>query len=212
MGFRMMLQRTRSALVALSCAGMLSSPAMAQQPVRSIAAGESAKRPDSLSPAAKLSNAGGSIAPAKMFASKSLPMALDVALDRNHSLSGEVRDAQGRLQLDTDVVLWQGNDMLQRTRTDQRGRFQFSKLRGGEYRIATPDTTIACRAWVASLAPPNARKSLLVVANMYSVRGQRPINEVFCFNPFLMGTIVAAAIAIPIAVHDSGDGQLADGS
>ena len=122
-----------------------------------------------------------------------------------------MRNAQGQLQLDTDVVLWQGNQMLQRTRTNERGQFRFTRLRGGMYRIATPDITLACRAWTAKLAPPSARQSLLVVANMYSARGQQPINEVFCFNPFLMGTIVAAAIAIPIAVHDDGDGQLSDG-
>lgn len=205
MGFRMMLRRSRSALVAMSCAGMLSSPVLAQQPVPSTNTG---------SPIPRVANAstGGSTAPAKMFARKSVPLAFDVALDRNRSLSGEVRNEQGQLQVDTDVVLWRGSEMLQRTRTNESGKFQFTELRGGEYRIATPDATIACRAWVATLAPPNARESLLVVGNMYSVRGQRPINEVFCFNPFLMGTIVAAAIAIPIAVHDSGDGQLADGS
>ncbi len=210
MGFRMMLRRTRTALVAMSCAGMLSSPILAQQPVQSTNTGQPAKRAGNV--LANVASVGGSTAPAKMYARKSVPLAFDVALDRSGSLRGEVRDEQGKLQIDADVVLWQGSRMLQRTRTNERGKFQFTKLRGGEYRIATPDATIACRAWVSTLAPPNARESLLVVANMYSVRGQRPINEVFCFNPFLMGTIVAAAIAIPIAVHDSGDGQLADGS
>ena len=136
----------------------------------------------------------------------------DVKLDRTQRLHGEVRDAQGQLLPNTDVVLWRGATLVNRTRTDAKARFQFPEVRGGLYRVATPDVTVACRAWTAELAPPNAGESLLVVANLYSARGQQPINEVFCFNPFLMGTIVAAAIAIPIAIHDSGDGQLPDGS
>ena len=136
----------------------------------------------------------------------------DVKLDSSQRLHGEVRDAQGKLLPNTDVVLWQGSTLVNRTRTDAKARFHFPAVRGGQYRIATPDVTVECRAWTAELAPPNAGESLLVVANLYSARGQQPINEVFCFNPFLMGTIVAAAIAIPIALHDSGDGQLPDGS
>ena len=137
-------------------------------------------------------------------------LTFDVALDAQGSLFGEVRDGQGKAQRNTDVVLWQGNQMIQRTRTNGQGQFYFANLQGGIYRIATPDVTLECRAWTSQLAPPSARESLLVVANMYSARGQQPINEVFCFNPFLMGTIVAAAIAIPIAIHDSGDGELSD--
>lgn len=140
------------------------------------------------------------------------PLVLDVGLDANRGLRGEVRDAQGQSQANTDVVLWQKDLMVQRTRSDSQGRFRFRDLKGGHYQIATRDSKVACRAWTAGHAPPSARESLLIVANVYSARGQQPINEVFCFNPFLMGTIIAAAIAIPIAIHDSGDGQLPDGS
>jgi hypothetical protein len=143
---------------------------------------------------------------------KQRPLVLDVGLDANRALRGEVRDAQGQAQANTDVVLWKKDVIVQRTRSDGKGRFRFRDLKGGHYQIATPDSKVACRAWTAGHAPPSARKSLLIVANVYSARGQQPINEVFCFNPFLMGTIIAAAIAIPIAVHNSGDGQLQDGS
>lgn len=181
-----MVRWLRLAVVSMACLGMISAPVVAQTPIP----------------------ASGRVVPGR----PAKPMMLDVALDAGGSLRGEVRNEQGQVKPDADVVLWKGMDVLQRVRTDARGRFQFDRLRGGQYRIATADVTIACRAWTAGLAPPAARQSLLVVANMYSARGQQPINEVFCFNPFLMGTIIAAAIAIPIAVHDSGDGQLPDGS
>lgn len=143
---------------------------------------------------------------------KTRGLVFDVQLDDGHGLRGEVRGANGQLKKGTDVALWKETSLMGQVRTDSQGQFRFAELRGGRYRVATADSVVACRAWTAGLAPPNARQSLLVVTNVYSTRGQQPINEVFCFNPFLMGTIVAAAIAIPIAVHDSGDGQLPDGS
>ena len=137
---------------------------------------------------------------------------LDLELAEGGVLRGEVWGSQGHAQIATDVVLWRDDEMIARDRTDTDGKFRFRGLRGGRYRITAADSVLPCRAWRQGAAPPGARESILLVANMYSARGQQPINEVFCFNPFLMGTVIAAAIAIPIAVHDSGDGQLADGS
>lgn len=139
-------------------------------------------------------------------------LVMDMVLTEAGGLRGEVWDSLGHPQIAADVMLWKDTELVGQTRTDADGQFQFEGLRTGMYRLATPEATVACRVWGKTVAPPNARQSLLVVTNMYSARGQQPINEVFCFNPFLMGTIIAAAIAIPIAVHDSGDGQLADGS
>jgi len=140
------------------------------------------------------------------------PLALDVKLDAKRGLHGELRDAQGKLMPKTDVTLWQQKQLKQRTLSDAQGRFRFTEVRGGIYQIATPEAAITCRAWTAQAAPPHARESLLIVTNIYSARGQQPINEVFCYNPFLMGTIIAAAIAIPIAIHDSGDGNFESGT
>ena len=145
-------------------------------------------------------------------APSSQKLIMDLVLAEGDVLRGEVWNSSGHAQIATDVVLWKDADLIGRTLTDADGKFRFEGLPTGLYRIATPDATIACRVWSERVAPPNARQSLLIVTNMYSARGQQPINEVFCFNPFLMGTIIAAAIAIPIAVHNSGDGQLADGS
>lgn len=209
--WKMPLHWGRSTLVVLASLGMSISPivqsAFAQQPAPAQQA-PNFVRNVTLAPQTNR-EIGRLLAKGAVVAKREL--ALDIALGEQGSLTGEVRDAQGQLAVNTDVVLWQGNQMLQRTRTNKRGQFRFANLRGGLYRIATPDITLECRAWTAKHAPPSARESLLVVANMYSARGQQPINEVFCFNPFLMGTIVAAAIAIPIAVHDDGDGQLTDG-
>lgn len=139
-------------------------------------------------------------------------IALDVLLDGKGTLSGELRDRQGRAIPRTPVLLWKGEYPIQHVRTDDQGRFAFSGLRVGVYRVASRRASVACRAWTAKIAPPSARQRLLVVAQNVSARGQQPLKERFIANPFVMGTVIAAAIAIPIAIHDSGDDDGPDGS
>lgn len=206
-----MLRWTRSTLVATSTAGILCAPVMAQQPINVPANAV----PVVVAPASVTTKQTGIVktveAKSRQFGSAT-SLALDVTLDDGGSVRGEIRDAQGQLKPGTAVALWRGQNEVQRVRADQHGAFRFVGLTGGMYRITTPDTTVHCRFWTAGHAPPASRQGLLIVTNEYSERGQQPINEVFCFNPFLMGTIIAAAIAIPIAVHESGDDDLSDGS
>ena len=178
----MRLRTLKSTLAALACLGMLAGPLMAADPDRS------------LSPPA----AGR-------------PRIHDIALDADRSLHGEVRDVDGKLQPDADVSLWLGTVLVQRVRTGRWGRFAFRGLRGGSYEIRTSATRVTCRAWTAATAPPRAPTTILLLSNTGSVRGQQPLAEAFVFNPFLMGALIAAAIAIPIALHNS-DQDLPEGS
>jgi len=50
-----------------------------------------------------------------------------------------------------------------------------------------------------------ALNQLLVVSDSSVERGQRPIGELFCSPPFLIGALIVAAIVIPIAVHNAQD-------
>ena len=146
-------------------------------------------------------------------ASRKRTASLDVELSAEGVLAGELRDRQGRVQPLQDVWLWQKTRRVGRTRSDQRGRFQFRGVRGGVYRVVTGDVAVWCRCWPKATSPPAARAGLLLVTSDISTRGQQPLKEVFVANPFVMGGIIAAAIAIPIAVHNSGDDdQLPDGS
>ena len=95
--------------------------------------------------------------------------------------------------------------------TDQRGGFVFSNLAAGTYRLETKSGVYLCRIWTHAAAPPSAAPSLLVVNDAQIERGQRPMKEIFRSDPLLMAAIVAAAIAIPIAVHKSQDDS-AEGS
>ena len=144
--------------------------------------------------------------PASMPSSSSARTAIrDVALDQKQTLRGEVRNVDGQVQPAMDLVLWRESGAVRRTRTDRSGRFAFHQLKGGTYTILTPTSSTTCRVWTAEVAPPQARPAILVLSGVRSHRGQRPLEEAFVFNPFIMGTIIAAAIAIPIAIHNSGD-------
>ena len=178
----MRLHTLKSTLAALACFGMLAGPLMADDPHRILSPQD-----------------------------KGRPLIHDVALDANRSLHGEVRDVDGKVQPNTDVSLWLGAVMVQRARTDRFGHFVFRGLRGGAYQIRTAATSFTCRAWTAATAPPRAQTTILLLSNTGSVRGQQPLNEAFAFNPFLMGALIAAAIAIPIVLHNS-DQDLPEGS
>ena len=178
----MRLHTLKSTLAALACLGMLAGPLLADDPDRLLS----------------LPDAGR-------------PLIHDVALDANTSLHGVVRDVNGKLQPNTEVSLWRGAVIVQRARTDQFGRFAFRGLRGSTYRIGTAATSVTCRAWTAATAPPGAQTTILLLSNTDSVRGQRPLSEAFIFNPLLMGALIAAAIAIPIALYNS-DEDLPAGS
>ena len=178
----------RATMLALACLGLVASPALGQH--------------------------GGSQPSPNRKTTMTIKRASkpDVKLDQKGSLVGHLLNSSGQPIAQATMTLWKGDSRLERTRTDEQGRFRFTRLRGGPYRIATERNFVEFRAWPAQIAPPRAADRLLVAPNTLTARGQQPLNEAFAFNPFLMGTIVAAAIAIPIAVHNSGDGQLPDGS
>lgn len=141
-----------------------------------------------------------------------LPQVVDVALTARAELRGEIRGSEAQPRPHASVELWRADQKVRVARSDAAGRFRFGDVAGGVYQLRSGDSVVVCRVWTASVAPPRAAGELLLVARNTTVRGQQPLNEVFCFNPFVMGTIISSAVAIPIAVHDSGDGQLEDGS
>jgi hypothetical protein len=102
------------------------------------------------------------------------------------------------------VVLRQSGLERGRTITDARGRFWFGGLRGGIYRVVAGGRSLLVRAWAAETAPPAAGKVALLVVGPEVVRGQMPLEEFFASDAVVIAGMVAAMIAIPIAVHNSG--------
>jgi hypothetical protein len=150
----------------------------------------------------------------------------DVALDEAGGLNGQAVTTQGQPLVNQTVVLDNGLTRAAAT-TNEQGQFRFDNVRGGAYRVQLADHTQYCRAWRAGTAPPIANGGLMVVQGDQSVLGQycgtpvgcgSPVGAGFAgfrealHNPLVVGGIIAAAIAIPVALHNSDDDDPAPAS
>jgi hypothetical protein len=134
------------------------------------------------------------------------PNVIDVALQSSGVLRGVVVDQQGALLSRTEVKVWQKDQQIAVTATDEQGRFAVSNLRGGVYQITAAGGQGIYRVWAVSTAPPVAQPGAMVVAGHDLVRGQAssPVLRFFT-NPWVLAGLVGAAIAIPIALSNDDD-------
>ena len=151
----------------------------------------------------------------------------DVRLTQHGALNGQLVDRQGAPLADSIVTLWSDGQMVSRSMTTAQGRFQFTGLRGGIYQVASQNTGGIYRVWTNRTAPPVSKPGILLAEGV-ALRGQcsdciyancpcnacqagfggghyggsvmRALN-----NPWLMGGLIAAGIAVPIAVSNSDD-------
>lgn len=132
------------------------------------------------------------------------PPIVDVRTAADGTLGGKLVDQSGKKMTDQLVVLHQAGKAVMQTKTNKQGDFAFHRVRGGVYQIRIDDSGVGCRVWPKDVAPPSAREQLLVVVGAPVVRGQQPIGAAFS-SPLFVGAVLAAAIAIPVAVHNSKD-------
>lgn len=125
---------------------------------------------------------------------------------------GRLLDANGRPVHDAEVSVLSSGKPLAAMRTDANGVFAVSNLRGGVHEIVTVNNAQVCRLWAPGTAPPRVPKSIDVVADSDVVRGQYgpPFGNRFveraklwATNPLVVAGVVATAVAIPVAVHNS---------
>jgi hypothetical protein len=129
---------------------------------------------------------------------------VDVRLDERGAVRGRLLDASGQGLADRPVVLQQAGGTVSRVQTDSGGGFVLQRVSGGVHQLTAGDGTVTCRVWTHAAAPPSATDQLTVVAGQPLVRGQQPFSAIFT-NPLFIGLVIAAAIAIPIAVHNAQD-------
>jgi hypothetical protein len=137
--------------------------------------------------------------------SRSTPQIHDVALGSGGRLVGQFVDGQGQPRANQTVMVVRPSGQQWQTQTDASGRFVLEGMSGGLYQIATTDAVIACRCWSDNAAPPASIREVLIVSGDGIQRGQRPLADFLFSGPFLIALVIAAAIAIPIAVHNSQD-------
>jgi hypothetical protein len=121
---------------------------------------------------------------------------------------GQVVDGQGAPLARVPVSLRGVAGELAASQTNAKGYFAFSGMKGGVYEVATPAGSGVYRVWSPGAAPPAAQPGVLIVAGSETLRGQccdpcGPCGGVLGFfgkHPLLTATLIAAAIAIPIAV------------
>lgn len=136
---------------------------------------------------------------------------VDVAVDRDGVLRGQVVDKQGRSLAGEEIALT--NEKLQlRTLTDQQGRFELRGITGATYQAQVGQQIQLMRVWSPGTAPPSASQGLMFVQDSDVVLAQYCGSPVcgsavgpkhHLANPWIFGGLVAAAIAIPVAIHNS---------
>lgn len=98
-------------------------------------------------------------------------LALDVALQAEGYLLGQVVSSQGQVKQGETVLLLHQGEELARVETDAQGRFSIKGLTGGKYDLATKNGVISVRAWKQGTAPPKTALAALLVDGS-TVRGQ----------------------------------------
>lgn len=149
----------------------------------------------------------GFLLPQPMLAATPSPGSpvVDVALREGGLLVGQVVDEQGVGLGNVPVSLRQQDRELVAGKTNHDGTFGFKGLRGGVYQIVADQGHGVYRVWTVGTAPPAAQDGALVVSGNPVVRGQecRSGFAAFITNPLVVAGVVATAIAVPVAIHNS---------
>lgn len=131
------------------------------------------------------------------------PIIRDVALGADGTLLGMVVDSQGVPLPKLPVIVRQSTREIARTESGADGRFQVKGLTGGVYDVTAGPGVGTFRLWAANTAPPSANSGVLLVAQADAVRGQMPLENFLTSDVVIITLIGAAAIAIPVAIHNS---------
>lgn len=131
----------------------------------------------------------------------------DVSLREDGAFFGKVVDAQGCPIAKAEILFCQTSKTIAKVLSHEQGDFYVTGLRPGVYQVVvSPNHTVTVRVWDKHSAPPIARSELLIIVGHETVRGQRRLGELLPLeNTVVVGGMVAAAIAIPIAVANSSD-------
>jgi hypothetical protein len=133
------------------------------------------------------------------------PAVIDVTLDEQGAMVGQLVDAQGIGLAEKQVVLWQGTREVARAISNAEGYFHVAGIHGGVYQLAAGESTVVLRAWTAGTAPPSAQHGVLLVAGNKLYRGQHGGTQMWNFvtHPLTLTAGVATAIAVPVVLHNS---------
>lgn len=124
--------------------------------------------------------------------------AIPVVLGKDKMLHGVVKTKEGIPAEKATVVLGVNGKPVGRVVADEKGRFKFGPLKAGKYQVATKDAAAMLAVYSLDSAPDAAEKEIEVSQPAMIARGQSPGG--LLKNPWFIGLVVAAAIAIPLAI------------
>ena len=139
----------------------------------------------------------------KFIAARAAPQVRDVALAADGSLRGRVVSLAGIGLGGVSVVARLVGREVARTMSDETGYFSLAVPRGGVYEVQAGSQTTLYRLWAARTAPPAAAQAALIVAEEDVLRAQMLPFKYWLVNPYFMTAVAAAAIGIPIVVHNA---------
>ena len=142
---------------------------------------------------------------------------LDVALDPTGDLQARLLNTASDPLAGRRVEVVKNGQVIAHAETDELGRLTIPGLTGGVYQLRTANTTCVFRVWTNTAAPPSAVTNVAMTETGIVVRGQGACDCGSCTSctgtapvgfapaePIMIAALLAAAIAVPIAVHNSG--------
>ena len=176
-------QRTRTAFVGMACCGVLlhGTPSFAAPPsgadttasVRLSDAKPRVAKPGGVTPASFTPQSEVKVASKKA----TVPAAIDVALAKEGTVSGQVFGTDKKGVPNTPVSIRQGKEEIAQTTTDKDGRFEVKNLKGGVYLVTSSSGYGLFRFWAPKSAPPAAHEQVLLMQKAVVVRAQSPNNS-----------------------------------
>jgi hypothetical protein len=123
--------------------------------------------------------------------------AVSVRLGSDRYLRGVAKTAEGKPAADVPVVLGVNGRVVGRVIADKEGKFAVGPLKPGKYQVATRDAVAMLAVHAPESAPQDSADTIEVSRPAMVARGQTPG---MLTNPWFIGLVVAAAIAIPLAI------------
>jgi hypothetical protein len=124
------------------------------------------------------------------FAASPTLKTVDLELTEAHELVGHLVNTKGEPVPEATVSLAKSDSIVARTTTNLQGvfRFKLPTNRGGVYVVSSEHSAMACRVWRGGVAPPSAKRQLLLL-NQSVQRGQLSQNagNYFGNSPFANG-------------------------
>ncbi|MBN2475484.1 MAG: carboxypeptidase regulatory-like domain-containing protein [Pirellulales bacterium] len=146
----------------------------------------------------------GLCVPQLALAATPKPVTTNVQLATGGVMLGQVVTPEHAAVAGATVSLTADGKQLATGKTDCNGHFAFNGLHQGAYRVAAANGHRDVRVWSPGVAPPAVQSGVLVVAGGDTVRAQDGGGLMgFVTSPLGLGLIVATAVAVPVAIHNS---------